>query len=81
MLVDAKVLTAAIEVTGPAIPTGCDASEEEGEVDVFLEASLPNELLDLVRDGVPVGERSDEFFRVVKWLRNSDGRPARSSRC
>jgi hypothetical protein len=77
VLIDAKILAAAVEVAGPARPqphtTGRDASEEEDgevEVDAFLEASLPHELLDLVREGVPVGDRSDGFFRVVRWLKD-----------
>lgn len=37
---------------------------------VFLENSLPAGLLTLIRDGVPVGERSTQFHHAVKWLRD-----------
>jgi hypothetical protein len=36
----------------------------------FLEGSLPPDLLAIVRDGVPVGKRSDEFFHAVGWLKD-----------
>jgi hypothetical protein len=32
------------------------------------EAELPERLLSLIRDGVPEGERSDQFHHVVCWL-------------
>jgi hypothetical protein len=38
----------------------------------FLEFSLPNELMKLIRDGAPEGDRSDQFHHAVKWLKDED---------
>jgi putative DNA primase/helicase len=38
----------------------------------FLERGLPPDLLTLIRDGVPVGQRSDQFFHAVKWLKEKE---------
>ena len=46
--------------------------DDDGKIDPFREASLSAELLALVRDGVPVGDRSDQFFHVVQWLKDCD---------
>ncbi len=46
--------------------------DDDGKINPFLEASLPTELLELVHDGVPVGDRSDQFFHVVQWLKDCD---------
>ncbi len=43
--------------------------DDNGDVNPFLELSLPPDLMQLVRDGVPKGDRSDQFFHAVKWLK------------
>ena len=35
-----------------------------------IEFGLPNELMKLIRDGVPEGERSDQFHHAVGWLKD-----------
>lgn len=36
----------------------------------YIEARFPDELIDLIRDGAPVGERSDQFFHAVKEMKD-----------
>lgn len=35
-----------------------------------IEYAMPDELLKLVRDGAPEGDRSDNFFHAVKWMKD-----------
>jgi hypothetical protein len=39
-----------------------------GQREPWPEAELPDDLSSLIRDGVPEGERSDQFHHVVCWL-------------
>ena len=52
--------------SGPGDATG----KGKPEANPFLESSLPRELLELVRNGAPIGDRSDQFFHAVKWLKD-----------
>lgn len=61
-------------------PVDCGTTDNEltanaGRGNPFLEASLPPELLERIRNGVPIGERSDQFFHTVKWLKDLDWLP------
>jgi hypothetical protein len=48
-----------------------EKSETNGSYNVFMEASLPPKLLDLVGNGVPETEdRSAAFHHTVKWLKD-----------
>jgi hypothetical protein len=44
--------------------------DRDGSTNAFMEASLPDDLLTLIRYGVAVGERSDQFHHAVKWLKD-----------
>lgn len=50
--------------------------------DIYEEASLPDDLAALIRVGlwegrkVPIGERSDQFFHAVGWLKDEGWTPA-----
>jgi hypothetical protein len=50
------------------------APQQQGETSQtsfnFFEGTQPAELETLVRDGVPVGQRSDQFYHAVKWLKD-----------
>ncbi|WP_375305100.1 DUF5906 domain-containing protein [Bradyrhizobium sp. A11] len=41
-------------------------------VNAFTEASLPNDLLNIIRNGVPITEdRSAAFYHAIKWLKDN----------
>lgn len=41
-------------------------------LDDAVRSRLPPELERLIRDGVPIGQRSQQFHRVVQWLKDLD---------
>ena len=56
-------------------PVDVDAHIDDGKINPFSKYTLPLELLELVRNGVPVGGRSDQFFHAVKWLKDLQWSP------
>jgi hypothetical protein len=50
-------------------PGGATGKGARG-ADFFRKASLPSALQDLIHNGVPVGDRSQQFYHAVRWLKN-----------
>jgi hypothetical protein len=57
--------------TGAQVSSGSAVRVELTDYERRLwEASLPAELLILIRDGLPEGQRSESFFHAVGWLKD-----------
>lgn len=69
-----RIIDATVAKLDAAKHAGKDGPSSNGHGAEFdfnsADPQLPRELLDLIRNGAPVGDRSDQFYHVVGWLKD-----------